>query len=251
MSTTADCSAPRWDRVSVVLLVAVLVVAVVRLHLSAYAASNLAVVPDSVMYAVSAERLAHLGRFDIEIFGNSYAPGIAPGFAVLVLAPFYFFAGSELGRAIYVELAFALLALVAAFALARRLAGPTNGAWAGVIASLALLLHPSFERWSREVMTDIPGLALALTALWISSSESDSPRVRRSLLAGCVVAFAVSFRVVYLALLAALIWRTYERGEHRWRRVSALVVPTGVLLAATLAYNAATFGDPLRTGYHL
>lgn len=123
MSTDAAADADRWSLRSVALLLAVLAVAVVRLHLPAYNASNLAVVPDSVEYAVSAERLAHLGRLDVEIEGRSYPPGIAPGFSALLLAPFYAVAGNELGRAIYLELAFALLALAAVFALARRVAG--------------------------------------------------------------------------------------------------------------------------------
>ncbi len=244
------CATGRWSGRSVALFLSVMVVAVLRLHLPAYNASNLAVVPDSVEYTVSAERLARLGRWDVEIDGHSYPPGIAPGFSVLVLAPFFAVAGAELGNAIYVELAAALLAIAAVFALARRLAGPRNGDWAGLLASLALLVHPTFEHWSREIMTDIPGLALGLLVLALHAAEPDRPTLRRSLVVGALIAVAFALRMVYLSLLAPFLLSVMRLRDRRWGHLAALAAPPIAMAAAQCAYNAATFGDPLRTGYH-
>ena len=228
-----------------VLLAALLAVAALRLHLPTFHASNLAVVPDALEYATSAQRLAELGTFDIEVEGRRYAPNVSPGFPVLFLAPLYAVAGSELGNAIYVELALALTALSVGFLLAHRLAGP----WAALAAGVALLLHPTFERWSREIMTDVPSLALGLMALGCALTSRRDASALRLALVGVLAALAFALRFVYLAALAPALLLALSH-PRPLRAAVILVAPSAVVALATFAFNAHAFGDPLRTGYH-
>ena len=252
LDSLADALAPpprsdahRLRPASWALLAALLAVAAWRLHLPAFQGSNLAVVPDAVEYAVTGQRLAELGSFDLVLDGRSHPPKVAPGFPVLFLAPLYALLGSELGHAIYLELGFALVALAAACLFAPRLGGP----WAALGAGAALLLHPTFERWSREVMTDIPSLALGLWAVLVSLRAPREWSAQRALGVGLLIGCAFALRVVYLALLApALLLAAASR--ERARNLALLAVPAIVVWLATLAYNQSAFGDPWRTGYH-
>ncbi len=235
----------RLGPVGWVLLASLLAIAVWRLHLPAFHGSNFAVVPDAEEYALSAERLVSLGRLDIEIEGRSHPTSTSPGFSVLFLAPLYALCGSELGNAIYLELAFALLALLAAYLLAHRLAGP----WAALAAGMALLLHPTFERWSREVMTDVPSLALGLWAVLVTLRAPREWSPARALGVGLLVGLGFALRFVGLALLAPPLVAVLG-SPHRLRNLALLVAPSIAVLLATLAFQQHTFGDPWRTGYH-
>jgi len=237
--------AHRLRPVSWALLAALLALALWRLHLPAFHGSNLAIVPDAVEYAVTGQRLAELGSFDLLLEGRSHPPKVAPGFPVLFLAPLYALLGSEIGNAIYLELGFALLALAAAFLFAHRLGGP----WAALGAGTALLLQPTFERWSREVMTDVPSLALGLWAVFVSLRAPREWSAARALGVGLLIGCAFALRVVYLALLTPALVFAAAR-PPRARNVALLVAPAFVVWLATLAYNQSTFGDPWRTGYH-
>ncbi len=237
--------APRLRPASWVLLALLLAVAAWRLHLPAFHGSNFAVVPDAEEYALSAERLVSLGRLDIELEGRSHPTSTSPGFSVLFLAPVYALAGPELGNAIHIELAFALLALAAAFLLAQRLAGP----WAGLGAGAALLLHPTFERWSREVMTDVPSLALGLWAVFLSLRAPREWSGARALAVGLLVGLAFALRFVGLALIAPAFLLVLASPKPV-RNLVLLGAPSLAVLLATLGYQARTFGDPWRTGYH-
>ena len=252
LATLADWLEPapapdarRLRPASWVLLALLLAVAAWRLHLPAFHGSNLAIVPDAVEYAVAGQRLAELGTFDLVLEGRSHPPKVAPGFPVLFLAPLYALAGPELGNAIYLELAFALLALTAAFLLAHHLAGP----WAALVAGSALLLQPTFERWSREVMTDVPALAFALWALLALATAPRELGSRRALAVGLLVGLAFALRVVYLALLAPALLCALA-SSRRMRDVALLVAPSLGVFLAGLAHNQRTFGDPWRSGYH-
>jgi len=245
LAPTPIPDAHRLRPVSWALLAALLALALWRLHLPAFHGSNFAVVPDAEEYATSAQRLVELGRLDIEIEGRSHPTSTSPGFSVLFLAPLYALLGSELGNAIYLELGFALLALAAAFLLAHHLAGT----WAALGAGCALLLLPTFERWSREVMTDVPSLALGLWAVFVTLRAPREWSTPRALGVGLLVGLAFALRFVGLALLAPPLLFVLA-SPRRWRNAALLVTPSLAVLLATLAFNARTFGDPWRTGYH-
>ena len=90
------------------LLLLVLLLAGWTLWRSPWSASNLAIVPDSVEYAIGAQRLVTVGRYDLEIEGVSFPPRYPPWFSALFLAPAYALAPSELGIGILPVLVLAL-----------------------------------------------------------------------------------------------------------------------------------------------
>lgn len=141
------------------LLLVVLLAAGVRLWRSPWSASDLAVIPDSVEYAIGAERLVTLGHYDIEIEGVAYPPRFPPWFSFL-LAPAYAVAPHELGAGIVPVLALALAAVAAAFVIGNRLAGD----WGAVGSAVALACYGEFRRGSMKIMTDVPAVAFALWA---------------------------------------------------------------------------------------
>lgn len=232
-------------RVLLPLLVALL--AGFRLYRSPWSASALEIVPDSVEYAIGAQRFATLHSYDIVIDGVSYPPRYPPWFSVAILAPVYALAPGEIGNGILPVLAFAIAAVVAAYTIGRKLAGE----WAGVLAALALLSSPVVSVLSRMIMTDVPALALGLIAcaLYMTLSERDSGPWRFAV-AGLLAAGAFALRNVYLAVLVPFLWLVLRGRGSRASKVAALLGPSALVAAATAVYNHAAFGDWRRTGYH-
>jgi len=229
------------------LLLLVLLLGGLSLWRSPFSASDLAIVPDSVEYAVGAQRLASLGRYDLEIEGVSLPPRYPPWFSALVLAPAYLLFPDELGIGIVPVLALALAALGAAFCLGHRLSGD----FGAVAAALALASFGEFRRLSREIMSDVPALAFGLFACALYARMRRAPvRTADHGLAGLLCAAAFALRLELGALLlpfAALLGRRREGG---WRRAALLVAPAAAVALATALYNHATFGSWARTGYH-
>src|SRR5260221_7365454 len=89
------------------LLFLVLALAAVRLWRTPWSAWELTPVPDSVEYAIGAQRLVTLGRYDLEIERVSYPPRSSPWIS-LALAPAYALAPRELGIGILPVFALAL-----------------------------------------------------------------------------------------------------------------------------------------------
>jgi len=240
---------------AIVLLLLVAALGTFRLYRSPWNVSGLAVVPDSVEYAVAAQRLVTLGRYDIEIDGVAHPPWSTPWFS-LMLAPLYALAPRELGAGIHFVLACALVALFAAFAIGRRFAG----LWGGTAAALALLFLPAFAHHARLVLTDVPALAFALLACWqylrteeveteVADPGSHASRPRDALVAGVFVALALSLRSVHLALLLPFALRILLRRRRVVANLTALALPPLAVLVATAVYQQRAFGDFRRTGY--
>src|SRR5207247_2471767 len=82
-------------------LVLLAAIAAVVLYRSAYDASDLDVVPDSVEYALVAARLASEGSLGISLEGRLLPSRYSPWFPI-VLAPAYVLLGDDPGNAIYV-----------------------------------------------------------------------------------------------------------------------------------------------------
>src|SRR5262249_6787553 len=82
----------------------VLAIAATRSWRSPWSASALAAAPDSVEYAVGAQRIATLGTYDLELGGRFYPPRYPPWFSLL-LAPLYWLDPHELGIGILAVLA--------------------------------------------------------------------------------------------------------------------------------------------------
>lgn len=243
----APAGSGRARRAFAILLPAILLaLAAVRLHRSPWFASNLAVVPDTVEYAVGAQRFATLGHYDLVIDGVAYPPHSSPWFSVLFLSPAYFLAPNELGAGIVVVFLFSLAGVLAAFAIGRRLAGDFGGAAAGV----ALACNGTYRTYSREIMTDVPAVAIGLLAAWLFLGILERERPLRTWVqAGILCAAAQAMRSESLALLLPFAWIAIRGREKLLARLAALGAPCAVVAIATAVYHQATFGDWRRTGY--
>ena len=85
---------------NLVFLLLNLAIAFIIIFRSAYNASDLAIVPDSVEYTVAASRLVTDQSYTIVIDGQSWPPRYAPWFSMLVIAPAYLIFGNEPGNAV-------------------------------------------------------------------------------------------------------------------------------------------------------
>jgi hypothetical protein len=86
---------------SIVFLLINLTIAFILFFKSAYYASDLEIVPDSVEYAVAASRLVTDQSYTIVIDGQSWPPRYPPWFSIFVIAPAYLVFGDEPGNAVF------------------------------------------------------------------------------------------------------------------------------------------------------
>jgi len=239
-------TAVRKTRFLIALGLLVVLLAGWRLWRSPRNASNLEIVPDSVEYAVAADRVATHQGYNLLVEGVVRPPRYPPWFSVGLLAPVLFFSHGELGAAILPVLALALGSVLAAFAIGHRL----GGTWGAVGAALALLVNPAFSALSQLVMTEVPALAFGLFACWLFL-DPDFPRARRgALLAGLAAGAAFALRSESLAVLLPFAWRIVRRDRRPSMGLMLLGLPALAVAAGTAAYNAATFGSWTRAGYH-
>jgi hypothetical protein len=215
------------------------------LYFSAYDASDLRISPDEIEYAVCAQRLATLGKYDLVLDGVSTPPRSTPWFSS-VLAPAYLVPPHEPGNGVWIVFAFALAGVIVAMRIGCLVAGPIGGA----LASIGLLATPVYVRSAHLIMTDCPSVVLGLVAVWLFVRWSTRDvRVRESLIAGLLVMVATSFRSANVAMLLPFIWRAARAKDRRVAQFAALLAPLAALAAADGIYNHAAFGSWSRTGY--
>jgi 4-amino-4-deoxy-L-arabinose transferase-like glycosyltransferase len=227
-------------------LLALLLIAAVLLYRTPYSASNLEVPPDTVEYALAPLQLLETGRYEIIVEGRGLPPRYPPWFPVLVILPAYVLFGHEPGNAILPVTLLAVAGIGFAYAIGKRLSSTMGG----VLAALAVLIVPSYSLWATQVMTDVPCTALMLGTCLIYLRLRTRPE--SALLyfgAGVLVAVTTLFRPVFAVMLLAFLLATLRQWKGVFLRIVLLLAPMAAAAAATLAYNSATFGSPLRNGY--
>ncbi len=212
---------------------------------SPWSASNLETVPDSVEYAVAAQRFVLTGHYNIVINGVVHPPRYPPWFSVLILAPLYALAPGELGIGILAVLGFAVALALLAYLLGYRLAGELGGC----LAAIAVVFSIVFMDAARQIMMDIPAAACGLFACWMFLRIYRQPTRRDYLLAGIAIALAVGLRNTNALLLAPFLCLAVRQRQQALARLALLLLPVALLTAATLVYNQSAFGDWRRNGY--
>ncbi len=139
-------------------LVALLLIATVRVYRSPYNASALQIPPDTVEYALAPLQLVETGRYEIIVEGRGLPPRYPPWFPALVIVPAYVLFGHDPGNAILPITLLAVAGVGFAYAIGKRISSSIGG----VFAALALLFLPSYRRWAIQVMTDVPCTAMML-----------------------------------------------------------------------------------------
>ena len=245
----------RVSRLGTFIVVLIAALAAWRLWRPPSNAGNLEIVPDAVEYAVAADRFATHQGYNLLIDGVTYPSRYPPWFSVGIVAPVLYFARGELGAAILPVFALGIVSILAAFAIGKRLAGT----WGAAGAALALLLNPAFAALARRVMTDIPALAFGLVGCWLYLGRADrrddptdgtTTRLRDALFAGLLGGAGFALRSECLAILVPFGWRILRSERRPAASFGLLALPSLLVAAATAWYNAATFGDWRRSGYH-
>jgi len=246
-------------RVSVVLAILVIAAACITLYRDRYSASNLDIVPDSVEYTVAAHHLVASGQYKIVVNGHDMPPRYPPWFSLFFIAPAYAVLGPNPGNAIFPVTALAVLGLLLAFVLGRRVAGNLGG----VLAALALLALPLYRHYGSIMMTDVPctALLLLLCLLYLRLHppvSSATPAIHSSYrflsyaAAGLVAGLCAAIRPPFIcAVIPFLVAAPLDQSPPRrlLNRVLLLLPPLAVV-GGTMACNAAQYGSPFRSGYH-
>lgn len=212
--------------------------------------------PDNVEYALGAHNLLERGTYAIELNGRPYPPRYPYGYSTFFVAPVLMITGSEPRHAVYASLVSGTLVVVLLGVVGWRAFGAVTSA-GGVFL---LLVYPLFLKYTREVFADVAVTALFL-GVFLAALCLRPSRMRWSavgLLIG--LAASVKFSLVLAAVFPWLAVRLPEGADAKAdppkgrfpRLVLDVCLATGIAvgLAPLLTYNARTFGEPLRTGYH-
>ncbi len=145
---------------------------------------------------------------------------------------------------------FGCWSLVAAFQIVRRLGG--IGDWTALLLTAFCALQPLFLGYSGAILSDLPFMALALTALALADfSIAPGGSLPVALLAGALAGLSVGMRTLGIAIIAgiffaALYRRAYKEGcafalaagglaaVSEWPRLVAASGHQSVVLAASL-----------------
>lgn len=113
-----------------------------------------------------------------------------------------------------------------------------------VLATIAMAFGTLLLAFSAELYGHIMATALGVAAWSLVSARITTPRL---LLAGAIGGLAVL--VEYQMVLFVAIVVTYVLVRRGWRAVVPLLVGGAPFVVLLLLYQAAAFGDPLRTSY--
>jgi 4-amino-4-deoxy-L-arabinose transferase-like glycosyltransferase len=227
-------------------LLIVLLIAAVWFYRTPYNSSNLEVPPDTVEYALAPLHFLETGHYAIVVEGRPLPPRYPPWFPVLAILPGYLLFGHEPGNAILPVTFMAVVGVGFAWLIGKRL----GSAAGGILAGLTVLFLPPYAAWATQVMTDVPCTTLMLATCLLYLRLRAGPRSVASFFgAGLLIAVDTLFRPVFAAMLLPFLFEIFRCRQMWVRRSAALLLPMAAAAAATLAYNAATFGSPLRNGY--
>ena len=197
-------------------------------------------------YALAPLQFLETGRYEIMLEGRGLPPRYPPWFPVLAILPAYVLFGHEPGNAILPITLLAVAGVGFAYAIGKRISSTTGG----VLAALSVLILPSYSRWATQVMIDVPCAALMLGACLVYLHLRTKPQATLIYFgAGLLVAATTLFRPVFAAMLLPFVFAALRERKGIFLRGLLLLAPMAAAAAATFAYNAATFGSPLRNGY--
>jgi 4-amino-4-deoxy-L-arabinose transferase-like glycosyltransferase len=228
-----------------------LLIAAIWMARSPYSASNLEVPPDSVEYALAPAQVLETGHYQIIVEGRGLPPRYPPWFPLAVIFPVYALLGAEPGNAILGITFLAVAGVGIAWAIGRRIGGSVGG----ILAGLGVLALPAYSGWATQVMSDVPCTALVLGGCWLFlwiRARTGAPQLLAFWGAGVLIAVAALFRPVSAAMLLPFAVAAIAPWKVRLAltRTAGLFFPMLGAAAATFSYNTATFGSPLRNGYH-
>jgi hypothetical protein len=157
---------------------------------------------------------------------------------------------ANLGTAIGLTALFGCWFLAATFLFLRKL--PGLGDWPALFLVGLCALHPYFLLLSADVMSDVPFMALAMTAMNVGDSAMRRKgSIAVALLAGTLAGLSVEMRILGLAVVAGIFLAGLLRRAYRPAALFAVAAGPFVLaamwptLAAVRAHPVATTGAAL------
>ncbi len=183
---------------------------------------------DEGVYLTSLDALEHGQRLGEDVFAPQ-----PPGWYLLLRL--ISLAGADSVRGFHIGMVVVAIATcLAAYLLARTLAGPV----AGLAAAALLTVAPPFPLFAHRVLADIPPLGASLLAFWLAWEA----RARRSAgvaaAAGATLAAALALKpTAALALPAFLLLLLWERSGRGRAAVAALAGAATVAAAFLIAYR--------------
>jgi uncharacterized membrane protein len=163
-----------------------------------------------------------------------------PGFYGVEALFFALFGTSEL-VAHWTVVGFCALLASVCFAWARQ----GWGVLAAFIATALFLAVPAWNFWARSVMLEAPAIAVFVVSVWFFERYLGRPTLSRALLAGLVIAAALSVKQTVALLLPALalygLWSS--RRSALWRAQAIPAYALVILALAIVALHAVKFGN--------
>jgi hypothetical protein len=159
-----------------------------------------------------------------------------PGLSALI-APVLAVFGENQAALNTLILLFGLLCVALIFVHQRsRIGGPL-----ALLVSLAIWLNPGFQKYSTQILSDVPGLAAAFACLLVARHGHRAPSLRREIALGICIGLATYLRSGLMLLLPAL-WLARLLGPASPDRTVAAVaqfalrrmLPVGVVVWAVM-----------------
>jgi 4-amino-4-deoxy-L-arabinose transferase-like glycosyltransferase len=182
---------------------------------------------DEGVYLTSIDALEHGQELGKDVFAPQ-----PPGFYLLLRL--ISFAGADTVRGFHWGMVVvAIVTCLAAYLLARAIAGPL----AGLGAAALLTIAPPFTLIAHQVLADVPPLTLSLLAFWLAYEAQKRPRVLAVAGAGgAALAFAVAVKpnavLAVPTFLLLLLWRNSQRERALVGALGGAAVVSAVLLLA-------------------
>lgn len=183
---------------------------------------------DEGVYLTSLDALEHGQDLGSDVFAPQ-PPGWYLLVRVISLAGADSVRGFQAGMAVV-----AILTCLAAYLLARALAGPV----AGLTAAGLLTIAPPLPLFAHRVLADVPPLALALLSFWLAWEAQLRRSVGHAAAGGAALALAAAVKPnALLALPVFLLLLLWERSGRTRALVAALAGAALVALVFAVAYR--------------
>ncbi len=185
---------------------------------------------DASLYIVTARSLAHGEGYSY--LGQPFTVR-PPGFSAL-LAPLLAWRGTDFAALNTLVSVCGIGALACLYALLRR----RLGAWLTLALVVCLWLNPTWQHWSNQVLSDVPGLLACLGCLVVERWAARSPRAWRQLALGLAIGLATQVRTVNVLLVPAIALARGRDGASStaspraasWKRAALMVAGVALVL---------------------
>ncbi len=144
--------------------------------------------------------------------------------------PFFVLFGQTIEAARAASVISSLLALGGVWWIGRQLAGR----WAGLGGSLLLLVSPTYLRFSRQAMADIPALAPAALAIGAALAYRRHGRPSLLMAAAFLMALGILMKPIVLPAVIPVILLVWRPSRAGWRDVGALLTVLAATVGAVL-----------------